>query len=422
MADLSDSNVRQRVAELLQEGPRRGVARLIAEHTGVGADLERLALIVRALCADNSPWIKFFKQRIHKRGKCPSGVKTIIRSCLTTPVRADVPGERLTASDVLRRERISRSSGTLAIKEIEELGFGDAYRFFIAKLRDLRTQQETPIDLEVHIECDHVYIHGLALLAAWCERWAARVRLTASSDRVRRYLDKTGFKRVVEGRVTIDTALYDEVNHVALTRIDREDLQRADDVARRLSDLFARHMGLDRNKKFALATVFAELVENVYRHAQSNYPSYVMAQAFPKTRKLHVVIADTGIGIYASFRESDRRDVQDRAVSEAETLNLAFEKLVTSKAEKHAGYGLYVVRRLVEENGGTIRLTSGRTTKLIGLPAGRWRRARARQETTEHLPWTGTELSLIFNLDRPLPLREVYEELGPPDRREDFFD
>lgn len=330
----SESEIRREVAELLLAGPRGGVARVVAEVRSAGLirNERGLELKIKALCAQNTTWISEFKKRTKKRSKCPQDLRHLIHRCLTTRGTVDAPDAKLTAGDVLRRMRKARSKGTLTIKQKEELGLGKACRFFLANLHTFSSQHLTPIDLSVHFQCERVYVHGLALLAAWCERYASAVRLTADSTRVERYLDATGFKRVVEEQVTIRSALYDRDHHVALTRVDREDQAGADEVAGRLVDLFDRHIHLVREKKAALTIMFAELVENVYRHARSNYGTYVMAQAFPKTRKLHVVVADTGIGIFASFRESDSPEIKKRAKSESEAINMALEKLVTSNS------------------------------------------------------------------------------------------
>ena len=146
-----------------------------------------------------------------------------------------------------------------------------------------------------------------------------------------------------------------------------------------------------------------------------------MAQAYPTTRRLHIVIADTGIGVWESFRQSDSAAARQRAKTESDALKMAVEKLVTSKTSKHSGYGLFVVRRLAELNGGRMRITSGRTT--WETPAQRKPPSGRRSELTpftRHLPWNGTEVSLMIDLNAPLPLLEVYKELGPPDRAEDF--
>ncbi|UCE61386.1 MAG: hypothetical protein JSU63_06485, partial [Phycisphaerales bacterium] len=205
--------------------------------------------------------------------------------------KLDETDARLTSSDVLRRLRTPQSQGIVRIEDKEELLFGQAKRHLLAMLHDL-TRQPTPIDLLIEFECEPVYVHGLALLAAWCERYAARVRLSAQTSIVEQYLERTQYKRVVEGRVTIDAPLYDGENYVALTKIDREDREAADQIAMRLVDLFGRQLRLRKTEKRALTVMFAELVENVYRHANSTFPSFVMAQAFPRTQKLHVVVAD----------------------------------------------------------------------------------------------------------------------------------
>ena len=181
-------------------------------------------------------------------------------------------------------------------------------------------------------------------------------------------------------------------------------------------------MNLGKDKREALTVMFSELVENVYRHARSNFGAYVMAQAYPKTDKFHVVVADSGIGVFASFRESDLDSVRRRATNEEAAIDLALERKVTSKTEQHGGLGLFVVQRLVQHNGGQFRLSSGRTTKEFGPARGRWGRVDYNAVFSQHLPWNGTEVSLIFNLDQPMTIQEVYRELGPPDRVEDFFD
>jgi len=418
-----ESDLRREVAQLLRLGPRRGVARFVKEcSTDDKTDsLARSETVVRAVCAQSSTWIAEFKKRATRRAKCSPWLADLIAQWLETPVKPE-HGTLLTADDVLRRYRTAQSEGTLRIASDKALGFGSDSDYFLAQLHTLE-KQETPIDLTALFDCDHVMVHGLAMMAAWCERHAAKVQLIAESERVRRYLDETGFRNVIEQQVSIKSPLWDREHSVALTRIQREDKDAADEVAGRLTDLFRRHITLTKDQTGALTTMFAELVENVYRHAQTRFGSYVMAQAYPNTQRLHIVIADTGIGILESFRQSDRGNVRERAKSERDALAMAVEKLVTSKSSKHSGYGLFVVRRLTELNGGQMRITSGGAT--WETPARRKASTIRRSEVTPyttHLPWNGTEVSLIIRLDASLPLQEVYKELGPPDRAEDFVE
>ena len=407
---------------MLRLGPRAGVAQFVKENRADETrDCSRLEAIVRAVCAQNSTWIAAFKKRVAGRAKCPTGLAQLIGGCLKT-LEKPKPGTRLSSDDILRRHRKTQSEGILRIDSDKALGFGVDSDYILAQLCTLE-KQEMPIDLTVHFGCANVYVHGLAILAAWCERHAAKVQLLANKERVSRYLDVTGFRKVVQEQLSIKAPAWDGEHFVALTRVHREQQAAADEVASRLTELFRKNMTLSSDQTKALTTMFAELVENVYRHAQARYGSYVMAQAYPTTRRLHVVIADTGIGIWESFRKSDSPAVRQRARAEKDALTMAVEKLVTSKTSKHSGYGLFVVRRLAELNGGRMRITSGRTT--WETPAQRKAPSGRRSELTpftRHLPWNGTEVSLIIHLDAPLPLLEVYEELGPPDRAEDFVE
>ncbi len=180
------------------------------------------------------------------------------------------------------------------------------------------------------------------MIAAWCDRFGADVKLKAKEPSVERYLDSTGFRQTVEDRVTINSIKFDGEHFVALTRVDREDRAEADKVASRLIELFKSELDLTREQRIPLHIIFSEMIENVYRHSESNYPAYVMAQAYPSARKFHFVVVDTGIGVYGSFRKSQSREVKQRAVDEKAAIEMALEKRVTSKTEGHAGYGLFV--------------------------------------------------------------------------------
>ncbi|GMU21655.1 MAG: hypothetical protein AMXMBFR13_17460 [Phycisphaerae bacterium] len=262
------------------------------------------------------------------------------------------------------------------------------------------------------------YIYGLALIAAWCSRYAANVKVTATHQWVADYLERTGFIDVVQRGQVIDSPRFDTHNCVALTQLLRQKSEEADLTARRLRELFVHHAGLNEEQGRSLGITFAELIENVYRHAENDYPGYVMAQAHPAKQRFHVVIVDPGIGIYDSFRRSDVPEVRSRAVTERDALRMATEAYVTSKASRHAGYGLYVVSTLAEKNRGVFRLTSGRTT-LIQKPQLAILQKGRQSEYLVHPRWQGTSLGLMFNLDVSLPLREVYTTMTKD--AEDFF-
>lgn len=420
----SESALRRRISTLRELGPKRGVARLIASASGRGSRIanSEFQVVLRALCVCGSPWIGEFRKRERGTTKCPSYLRAIISDTLTSFAQGSSDGTSVSVTDVVRQAREPRSKGTLTIRDQRELGFGGRFRNFLALLHDLR-KQPGPIALTVDIDCDFVYVHGLAILAAWCEHFAAEVKLRPKHARVERYLANTGYQKVVEDAVTLDAPQWDSENHVALTRVDRQEQDAADRVASRLSDLFVRHSNLDESLHSPLTIVFAELIENVYRHAESNYGSFVMAQAYPDALKIHITVVDTGIGIYDSFRRTNDAKILNRCRSDRAAIDMATEKRVTSKSDRHSGYGLFLVTRLVELNGGQLRITSGRARKEIATFKKKFTNAKSVRTTfEENLPWKGTEISLMFDLTSPLPLREVYRELGPVHEAEDFFD
>jgi len=417
----SESEVRRQVAEYAELGPRRGVARLVRD---LGSNRPPDAsghpsIILAALATISDAWATELRKRSCGTHKCPKCLQRLIERALAEVRGANTPGAKLSQRNIYRRARQPKSEGQLVIANADELGLFEEHSDFIRRLHEL-SQQRLPMELEVRFTCEHVYVHGLALLAAWCERNAARVSLVAEHDRVAQYLEATGFRDVVEKCQTIREPRYDGEHHVALTCVERSARDAADAVAKRIVELFAGHIDLDQEARDPLKISFAELVENVYRHAESNSPAYVMAQAYPATQKLHVAIVDTGIGVYNSFRNSEDAAIRARARTELQAIRMAVEKRVTSKTELHSGYGLFVVRRLVEENCGTMLVMSGRTTlKFWGHRD--WRERIGPQDRAEpNRAWKGTEVSLMFQLDRPLPLLQVYGELSRPEE-EDFF-
>ncbi len=422
MQTPTESETRRLVAELIHTGPRRGVALLTSEFRGpLGREKQRhFHTIVHALCVHSPVWKSELGKCISRVRRCPRHLREAISVALTTIPEVRGQGATLTPERIIRRDRRAKSKGVLEVDDPRELGWGKEHRSLLAKLHELAPG--APVDLDVHFKCDQLYVHGLALIAAWCERFAAHVSLRADSSRGTEYLEATGLRHVIEQGVKIDELLYDGHNHVALTSIHREERDTADQVANRIVRLFQNHIEVPAGTRTALKTVFAELVENVYRHAQASWPAYVMAQAYPSPRKLHVVVADTGIGIRDSFRKSTDPQLREAARSEQRAIELALKRLVTSKSEYHSGFGLFVISRLVQRNGGVMRFMSGETTKWFFARQEGRKRGHVEEDWGSHRRWHGTEVSLMFNLDNPFPLTEIYRELGPLSCPDDFFE
>ena len=331
-------------------------------------------------------------------------------------VEIQAKGTGSSIPEVLRQKRVGIADREIVIQTRQELGLFEEQRALLAKLHDLHAFPG-PVNLTIRFDCDRVYVYGLALLASWCARNAAKVYVAAAHSTVARYLDRIRLTDFAQNQVLSVEPHYDSENYVVLTPILRERKDEADLIASRLLHLFSRHVRMGREQGNALQVTFAELIENVYRHAQSDYPGFVIAQVHPTRRRLHVAIADNGIGVFDSFRRSDHEGVRRRAVSEVESLGMALEAYVTSKTRAHSGYGLYVVSDLAARNGGRFRLTSGRSS-LLRQPVGL--RRRIAQTVLDHLAWQGTAVGLMFDLSRSLPLVAVYNTLERD--AEDYFD
>ncbi len=415
---MDENKLREELQELSALGPRRGVPLLIQRigDSPAPIDLQFVLAVVRSLCGIGPPWVHLFERYVRDK-KMPAVMRVPIRAMLEelrTP-----HGRALQSSPYVsaRTYRTANSSGRISIASEKELGIYKEQHALLKKIEEL-SRQKLPVDLELHFVCDRVLSYGLAILAAWCAKNAASVRVSTAHTATLEFLRRIGFVQTVEQPRPLDAPRYDEQNHVAITHVSRSKIEEASQIARRLVVLFARHMTINDEQQRALNVVFAELVENVYRHSRSDYPGFVLAQAHPARQLLHMTIVDTGIGIHTSFQESPDEAMRQRAKNPAESLKLALEKLVTSKTSEHSGYGLYVVSDIVRRNGGTFRITSGQHSYMIQ----EGRRGNMPETPYEHARWNGTEVSAMFRLDRPMPIAAVYESLGPNRDAEDFFD
>ncbi|MFE6472086.1 STAS-like domain-containing protein [Streptomyces rochei] len=97
-----------------------------------------------------------------------------------------------------------------------------------------------------------------------------------------------------------------------------------------------------------------EVLDNVFQHSKSPF-GYAMMQIHAKRRWCTVAVADCGIGIHRSFKESNVY----AAKNAYEAIMLAVQEKVTSKT-KNMGNGLYGLMRVVGLNKGELQIRSGR--------------------------------------------------------------
>ena len=164
--------------------------------------------------------------------------------------------------------------------------------------------------------------------------------------------------------------------------------------------------------------LLSELCENVLSHSELTTPGYICARVLENNNKCEIAIADTGIGIEQSFRMGTNRAALERIAKGESAATIAIEGMSSSKPEPgpgifrtYFGFGLFITRRLIEENRGRLVILSG----YDAITIERYNKTKSRLSR----PWHGTFVGLVLDLANPLPLEHVYAEahsmIGPVD-------
>ena len=180
-----------------------------------------------------------------------------------------------------------------------------------------------------------------------------------------------------------------------LRRID--DLDGVQTVVPELLAIAEAQLQLEPGVFDAMQLSLSEVAENTVAHAQTGRPGIVCAQTYGKLREVEFAIVDAGIGILASATR-----VPDLAqASDAEAIGWAIKLGTTSKTGPHTGYGLFMTRRMIENNRGTMWVYSG--SGLVRIRRGKVAPLGAN-------PWRGTIVTLRFRTDRAISVKEVLEQ------------
>jgi hypothetical protein len=253
---------------------------------------------------------------------------------------------------------------------------------------------------------EHIYVVGLAALAAWCRKVSIVPSITNAPDTTLRYLDMIGFAEAPKGGIS-PYSESDPSHALAIEEIVKG--SQPETIAGKLVAIIDTHMHLPSAARQGLIVVFAELVENIQRHAGSSSTAFACAQVYPKRRKLTICVVDTGIGVRSSILTSSNEVLAKRVAEGESPVQLACAPLVTSKPEKHSGYGLYVASELVVRNGGTFRIFSG--NEIYTRYRKRWQKRENLAKVQD--PWNGTWIAMILDLNTTISVGDVYATLPP---------
>ena len=105
----------------------------------------------------------------------------------------------------------------------------------------------------------------------------------------------------------------------------------------------------------ALEWCLFEILDNVTQHAGAD-TGYAMLQFHPKSKRLAVSVADTGIGVQRSLSSS--RTYRPKTAFDA--ITLAIREGVTRNTETNQGNGLFGLVQIIQQNGGKLNIRSGR--------------------------------------------------------------
>lgn len=229
------------------------------------------------------------------------------------------------------------------------------------------------------------------------------------------YADRMGFFKLLNEAVLVQperpgrfSSLHTAHNRGNPQLLEMTPLEPGDrDIATRalddLQERLARNLASLPHSKAVIDNIWtfaAEAIGNIDEHSQTPVPGLVAAQRYNSpTRgpRLHLVIADGGLGIPATIRSGN--PAAEAKGSDVEIILAAFREGLSRRGKRGHGCGLTTCARIAMLYKGNLRVRAGGTwARLItksaraGLSLGFFDDAAT--------PISGTHLSLDFYLDR----------------------
>lgn len=235
-------------------------------------------------------------------------------------------------------------------------------------------------------------------------------------QKVFQYIDRMGYFNVLNEKINTEPSRpnnlesrYRQHNNrnpqlLEITELNIKDKKDADKTLKRLlSNLESNLFSIDISKRKLLIdriwTFSAEAIGNIFEHSQSYVPGIIAAQRYESPEKgprLHLVIADGGLGISNTIRSGKLAEVQNK--KDSHLIFTAFKEGLSSKIGG-GGCGLKTCAEIAMHYQANFRVRVGRTwVKLItksaktGITLGVY--------SDEALPVKGTQISFDFYLDR----------------------
>jgi hypothetical protein len=206
-------------------------------------------------------------------------------------------------------------------------------------------RESLPLVLDVS-QTEAVFPNGCVPIAAVVEHYkqaGLSVSLKGESGRVL----TSSFRNPIEA--TVDNLAARPLMNKVWVYLDEDQVG---PLTNALIHLLQKTVEMEDGVQDALNFCLYEVLDNVFQHSGSR-SGFFMANVAPRSKRLSLAIADTGIGVFNSFKPS-----KYNPPSHFDALTLAIQSGVTSTGDKR-GNGLYALKGTVERNRGRLILRSG---------------------------------------------------------------
>jgi anti-sigma regulatory factor (Ser/Thr protein kinase) len=221
------------------------------------------------------------------------------------------------------------------------------------------------------------------------------------------YIARMGFYRHLELEIEYPWSKYDSTARF-IKLVEVADDEGIATISEQLKAIIERHFpNVDKRVRTSLQIALAEVVDNVFNHADSSINAIVCAQVAPRRREVEIAIVDCGRGIYSNMVTNSIYRSQCNNANQA--IRLASQCYITSTDQNHRGMGLYIATELVKRNRGRLFIASD--DGILKIEDG--------YEFPEQMCyndgnlWPGTIVSFLFDLDGELSTLDIYNSMEP---------
>lgn len=240
------------------------------------------------------------------------------------------------------------------------------------------------------------------------------------------YLFRTGFAELF-GESASAVSILKNDRTTRLTRITR-----SDEIAGFAADVMRLLQIDDPEMEGAVRYSLIELLRNVVQHAHSPIGGIAMAQYYPNTGLVELVVADMGVGIKATLQPNyPEIDDDFKALKFATQPHVSgtFSPNAYAQMRENAGLGLFFIKQIATLSGGGFFLASGKFLENIWGDAEGRQRKKYRDARNDGWPGTFAVLQLkretIVDFDSVLHVCRKLAEQARKDPTElslDFLD